>query len=127
MRNLKEIRKKYNLSQQQLADKLGVSRSTIAMWETGGSQADNLSLSRIAELFNVSTDYLLGLTSDPAPLNRESSDEDDRFSWLNDLSPDEIADKCYEDFKILFSRSHKSNHEQMKGFYIDAYKRFHRD
>lgn len=60
MLNLKEIRMERKISQQKLADIIGVSRSTIAMWETAGSQPDNEMLKKIADFFNVSTDYLLG-------------------------------------------------------------------
>lgn len=57
---LKELRKKQKVSQQKLATKLGVSRSTVAMWEIGASQPDNNMLLQIASYFNVSIDYLLG-------------------------------------------------------------------
>lgn len=60
MFRLSEIRKTNKLSQQVLADILGISRSTVAMWETGGSQPDNDSLKAISDYFNVSIDYLLG-------------------------------------------------------------------
>lgn len=60
MLNLKIIRTQQKVSQQKLADKIGVSRSTVAMWETGGSQPDNEMLKKIADFFNVTTDYLLG-------------------------------------------------------------------
>ena len=48
------------LSQQALADVLQVSRSTVAMWETGASDPDTDSLKKIANYFSVTTDYLLG-------------------------------------------------------------------
>lgn len=60
MNRLKELRAKEKISQQKLADKLKVARSTIAMWETGGSQPDNNVLIELSELFNVSVDYLIG-------------------------------------------------------------------
>ena len=60
MINLKELRKKHKISQQKLADTIGVSRSTVAMWETAGSQPDNEMLMKMADIFNVSLDYLLG-------------------------------------------------------------------
>lgn len=60
MLNLKKLRLNKKISQQKFADIIGVSRSTIAMWETGGSQPDNDNLKRIANYFNVSVDYLLG-------------------------------------------------------------------
>lgn len=49
-----------NLTQQKLADALGVSRSTVAMWENGKNEPDNAMLTKIAEYFHISTDELLG-------------------------------------------------------------------
>ncbi|MBP3447714.1 MAG: helix-turn-helix domain-containing protein [Clostridia bacterium] len=60
MESIKYLRKEKGISQQKLADKLGVSRSTIAMWETGQSQPDNDMLKKLSEIFSVSIDYLLG-------------------------------------------------------------------
>lgn len=60
MINLKTIRTEKKISQQKLADKIGVSRSTVAMWETAASQPDNEMLKKIADFFGVSIDYLLG-------------------------------------------------------------------
>lgn len=64
--NLKKVRINNKISQQKLADEISVSRSTIAMWETGGSQPDNDNLMRIADYFNVTVDYLLGREEKPA-------------------------------------------------------------
>ena len=68
MIRLKELRTHSNLSQQKMADVLGISRSAVAMWETGGSEPDNRTLEKIADYFNVSIDYLLGrnVSSSPA-------------------------------------------------------------
>lgn len=57
---LSELRKKKNITQQKLADHLRVSRSAVAMWETGASEPDNKTLDSIANYFDVSVDYLLG-------------------------------------------------------------------
>ncbi len=56
---LKEARKQASLSQEQLAEKLGVSRSAVAKWETGNGIPDVGNLKVIAQLLNVSIDYLL--------------------------------------------------------------------
>ena len=56
---LKEIRKNRNVSQQKLADHLGVTRSTIAMWENGNNQPDIETLIRISDYFCITVDYLL--------------------------------------------------------------------
>lgn len=60
MINLKQIRSSSNMSQELLANKMGVSRTTVTMWETGGSQPDHDSLIRLSDFFNVSIDYLIG-------------------------------------------------------------------
>ena len=55
--NLKKYRVKVNnLTQQKLADALGVSRSTVAMWENGKNEPDNDMLGKIAEYFHITTD-----------------------------------------------------------------------
>lgn len=53
------LRKEKNLSQQQLADQLNVSRQSISKWELGESQPDISNIVLLSEIFHVSTDYLL--------------------------------------------------------------------
>lgn len=60
MLKLKELRTQGGISQQHLANFLNVSRSTVAMWETGKSEPDSSNLKKLSEFFNVSIDYLLG-------------------------------------------------------------------
>ena len=60
MKILKELRKNKKITQARLAEMLGVSRSTISMWEIDESQPDNDTLVKIAGIFDVSTDFLLG-------------------------------------------------------------------
>lgn len=57
---LKTLRNEKKLTQQELADKLKVAPSTIGMYESGKRTPDILTLEKIAEIFNVSTDYLIG-------------------------------------------------------------------
>ena len=56
---LKDARKQASLSQEQLAEKLGVSRSAVAKWETDNGIPDVGNLKVIAQLLDVSIDYLL--------------------------------------------------------------------
>ena len=56
---IKEARKQCGLSQEQLAEKMTVSRSAIAKWETGKGLPDVENLKALAQLLNVSVDYLL--------------------------------------------------------------------
>lgn len=56
---IQRLRSEQNLSQKELADKLEVSRQAIAKWETNRGIPDIENLKRIAQLFNVSIDYLV--------------------------------------------------------------------
>ena len=57
--NLKKIRKENNLSQEQLADELGVSRQAVSKWESGRGYPSIDSLKEIANYFSVTIDELL--------------------------------------------------------------------
>ena len=61
---LKRLLQSMHLSQEQVARLLGVDRSTISSYESNVRQPPLDTLSRIADVFGVSTDYLLGRTSD---------------------------------------------------------------
>lgn len=57
--NLKRIRKENNLSQEQLAEKLGVSRQAVSKWESGQSYPEMDKVLNICKLFNYNIDELL--------------------------------------------------------------------
>lgn len=59
-KRLADLRQKKNISQQDLADQLGISRGRIGNYELGTREPDFDTLSRIADYFSVTTDYLLG-------------------------------------------------------------------
>ena len=61
---IKKLRKQAKLSQQTLADQIGVFRNTISNWETGYSQISLENAKNVAEYFGVTIDYLLGSESD---------------------------------------------------------------
>ena len=56
---IKEARKQCSLSQEQLAEKMAVSRSAVAKWEANNGLPDVENLKALAQLLNVSVDYLL--------------------------------------------------------------------
>ena len=56
--NLKYLRNKYGLSQEQFAEKIGVSRQTVAKWENGESLPDIEKCAQIALIFSVSLDAI---------------------------------------------------------------------
>jgi transcriptional regulator with XRE-family HTH domain len=54
-----ELRKAHNLSQEELAEKLGVSRQAVSKWERSESSPDTDNLIQLAALYNISLDELL--------------------------------------------------------------------
>ena len=71
-----EERKKNGWSQEDLADKLGVSRQAVSKWESAGSIPDLQRVIQLADLFGVSTDYLLRDDIQPAELPEYARSED---------------------------------------------------
>ena len=61
---IKELRIDNKLSQNQLAEKLGTTNSTICDWERGRTEPDLEMLKKLALLFSVSADYIIGLSDD---------------------------------------------------------------
>lgn len=55
-----KLRKNSNLSQEQLAEKMGVSRQTISKWEFGETAPDIKQAQKLSKLFNISLDELVG-------------------------------------------------------------------
>ena len=64
---LKEARTKKGLSQYYVSQELGIPRTTYANWEQGKAEPGIDMMRRLAEILEVSADYLLGLTDDPSP------------------------------------------------------------
>lgn len=60
MVNLKIERIKAGLTQKEVAEKLNVSINTVSNWETGAKKITVDKLLTLADMFGVSTDYLLG-------------------------------------------------------------------
>lgn len=64
---LKNLRIENGYTQKETAEKLGTSQPSYQNWEKGTRQPSRNTLQKIATLFNVSTDYLLGKTDIPDP------------------------------------------------------------
>lgn len=65
---LKHLRTVRGLSQPQLAEATTISQSAISRWELGGSDPTLSGIRRLAEFFQVSADYLIGLADTPQPI-----------------------------------------------------------
>jgi transcriptional regulator with XRE-family HTH domain len=67
---LKTLRTDKHLSQQELATRLGISKSAVSMYEQGRREPDFDILNKIADIFQVDADYLLGRSSLSHELSR---------------------------------------------------------
>ena len=62
MNRLKELREESSLTQQELADKIGISKRTLGYWEKEEVQIKSDKAKQLADYFNVSVPYLLGFS-----------------------------------------------------------------
>ena len=70
-------RKKAGLSQEALADRLGLSRQAISRWETGAAVPDLSKIVELSKLFQVTTDFLLlPEQTEPTPLPEQSEQKE---------------------------------------------------
>ena len=99
----KRLRSSCGLTQAEMAEKLGISRSTIGMYETGAREPDFETLEKIADFFNVDIDYLLGRT-DKTTLLPET---------VGHYYIDDEARKAPE-YKVLFDASRKVKKEDIQ-------------
>ncbi len=87
-------RKKNGWSQEELADMLGVSRQSVSKWESAQSIPDLQKILKMAEVFNVSTDYLLkeDMEPDTNATPASYSENTDTFTPLRRVSMEEASE-----------------------------------
>lgn len=68
MNNLKAARKAANYTQLEVSELVHISQPQISAWESGRSKVDHVTLQKLADLYGVTTDYLLGKDSQPNPV-----------------------------------------------------------
>lgn len=86
---LKELRIENNLTQTALAGKLGVKQGVITNWELRGSEPTAEYLIKLANIFEVSTDYLLGIENEEGIIvmqNNLTDDENFLISIMRQLN-----------------------------------------
>ena len=89
---LKELRKQAHLTQVELASKLGIVQSSYADWERGKKKPTQDNLVKIAQILNVSVDYLVGNSE-------EKADELDNIELLFRMNSKGLTDEEKKVFK----------------------------
>ncbi|MCC5467662.1 helix-turn-helix domain-containing protein [Pelosinus baikalensis] len=97
---LKQLREQKKLTQQELADALNISRGTYAHYEINRREPDDSTKLKIADFFDVTTDYLLGRTDEPNTVKKIQTIAAHRTDDpMSDLPPEAI--RSIEEFKEL--------------------------
>ncbi|MFM7853879.1 MAG: helix-turn-helix domain-containing protein [Flammeovirgaceae bacterium] len=87
---IKDLRKQKDLSQSELADKVGISYAQIGRYETKGAQPPAETLKKIADALGVSPDFLIYGTSDQKAKTRLTDAElINQFKAIEDMAEDD--------------------------------------
>ena len=114
--NIRRYRKRLGLTQEQLAERLGITLGAVSKWERGSSEPDLSYIMDLAELFHVSVDALIGFTMRGTDANEEAdrieelwkkasiTDTDEGVSFREVAGEYENALKKFPNvFRIVFS------------------------
>ncbi|WP_175057838.1 helix-turn-helix domain-containing protein [Streptococcus salivarius] len=105
---LKDLRKQAGLTQVDVAEKLGISQPAYASWERGVKKPTQENLVKIAQILNVSVDYLVGNSE-------KKSDELDNIELLFRMNSNGLTEEEKEIFKkelIEFMEERKKSFEK---------------
>ena len=85
--NLFEARKKSGLSQDKVAEKLGITRQTISKWETNETTPDIYQAKKLAKLYNLSLDELIEFDCDlkeiEEVIKNTNEEKEAKIDWTN--------------------------------------------
>lgn len=107
---LKRLRQSAHLTQDQLADKVGISRSAIGMYESGARTPDPDTLALFADFFNVDLDYLIGRT------NKTTVTPETAGRYYLNPETAKVAQEIYEDEDLhaLFDTARGASPDELK-------------
>lgn len=100
-KKIKRLREEKEISQKELGKELGVSASTIGMWEQDRRSPDNEALKSISDYFNVSVDYLLGINTSEKRKQESLGDMIDKLLKEHNIWQD-IKEEDYPEYAENF-------------------------
>lgn len=98
---LKALRKEKGFTQEKLADLLSFGRTAIANYESGRNKPDPIVLSKLAEIFDVTTDYLIGVS------NIRKSKGITSFHLKDSIEVQDLPPEAIEEFELMLEFLHK--------------------
>lgn len=81
---IKVLRKESGLTQEEFGKKLNIAKSTVSQYENNINVPDISMICKIAELFNVSIDYLVGFNDNKNPYKEEINNKNEKSRYVND-------------------------------------------
>ena len=90
---LKELRKETHMTQNELANMLGMAKGTVAMWEMGKRNPSFEALEKMSEIFDKRVDYILGTSDNPASPKLSDADMEQIGRWQAEEDFSEVVMK----------------------------------
>lgn len=129
---LKQLRKKSNMLQKDVANKLGITESAYGYYEQGRREPSNETLKQLANIFGVTTDYLLGITDDPMLTEKDERDiakrlqkfkeeieNSDGLAFSGEPLSEEAKESLIESMEYIFRQTQKINKKYVPKKYRD--------
>ena len=100
MNRLKSLRNGLNITQKELASFLGINQNTYSYWKNGKVKIDSDSLAKLSDYFDVSIDYILGISNPkkeddvktPSSENKVAPSLQKLYEVASELSEEQIQD-----------------------------------
>lgn len=110
-KRIKKLREEQDLTQRELGDRTGLSPASIGFYERNSRNANSENIEKLCRYFNVSADYLLGLTNNRKPVNKLIQDlsniPPEIYKLLNIIKEDDI-------YKDIILKSKKADKRILK-------------
>jgi transcriptional regulator with XRE-family HTH domain len=104
---LAELRAEKHLTQEELALKVGITRSALSHYENNRREPDYETIQKFADFFHVTVDYLMGRSDDPSQASNQQATE-----FINQL---ELSDQAVLDkFALMIDGRELTSEEAMR-------------
>lgn len=115
---LKEIRKRFGLSQEQLAEIMNVSRQAITKWENDTGMPDTSNLQELSKVFGITIDYLLNNDNSLPALSMKKELDKEKYE-MNQKGYKQVLKDYYAEPWEIYELLRSKNHSKLAGIVSD--------
>lgn len=118
------LRKERGLTQAELAQRVHLQRSTLSGYETEGKEPNFETLCALADYFDVTTDYLLGVSFARTHNDAVFINDTRNFTSSYEQAPEQIKSivaACFDNFYLLLSRDIKQKKSECLSIYAEIF------